>query len=436
MNDQTETSISLVDLFKILWKRVIYIIGTTLLGLIFGVIYANSFLTAEYTASGTFIINRAINTAMLNTATEVAKSTDVLELALISLEEEEVTNNGEDLTVGFLRNGLSVSSTTNVPSIKVAFVSENSEFNHLILNAIIESAVTYGNENYSVFTESLIVGELATASTYSGQSKTLYYAIGVLLGGVIGVGGVLLITLLSGKVQLISSYNNYGIPYNHMKTNFKVETDKTIDDLVLKLQNKVEANKTTSLIKVLGFISPEGGKEIDIIIRKYAENYANNGLKVLVMDLDLTKSKSDQSLFMYTNKNTIVDYHDSGVIPEEIEIKKNLHYVEGGVSLFPSRILKDDSFNNLFVSYKEKYDLILIKLAPNSSDDSYLVAGEMLDTLVINVILEKTPKKQIEQIVNNNLVTKKTTLYLNFIEKKPSLPKFLKTKMYIKNKKS
>lgn len=418
MNEQQDISINLIELLKLLWRKVIYIVGATLLGLVFGLAYANTMLTPEYTASGTFVINRAINIAMVNAASEVAKSTKVLELAVISLEDDGITAvEGNDINVSLLKAGLSISSKADVPSITVAFKSKSSEYNDEVVNAVISATVVYGNENYSVFTANLIEGELATSSIYTGSSKTIFYAVGVLLGGMMGVGAVLVYSFLGGKVMLMSHYSQYGIPYHLMKFNAKNDIEEDMMSKVLRLQSKVEANYPEKKVSVIGFMSPQENKYLDQLIVSYARNYSENGFKTLVIDLDFINPSLSEILDVGESNDTIVDMLERDNEPHIHEVKKNLAFVEGGKSLFSSRIIKNIKFVELINSYKSSYDFVLIKETPNELDDSYLVLNEYVDSLLVSVVLEKTKKNCLDQLIDESVKKHSGKLYLNFIEK-------------------
>lgn len=418
MNKQQDISINLIELLKLLWRKVIYIVGATLLGLVFGLAYANTMLTPEYTASGTFVINRAIDVAMVNAASEVAKSTKVLELAVISLEDDGITAvEGNDINVSLLKAGLSISSKVDSPSITVAFKSKSSEYNDEVVNAVISATVVYGNENYPVFTANLIEGELATSSIYTGSSKTIFYAVGALLGGMMGVGAVLVYSFLGGKVMLISHYSQYGIPYHLMKINAKNDIEEDMMSKVLRLQSKVEANYPEKKVSVIGFMSPQENKYLDQLIVSYARNYSENGFKTLVIDLDFINPSLSEILDVGESNDTIVDMLERDNEPHIHEVKKNLAFVEGGKSLFSSRIIKNIKFVELINSYKSSYDFILIKETPNELDDSYLVLNEYVDSLLVSVVLEKTKKNCLDQLIDESVKKHSSKLYLNFIEK-------------------
>jgi capsular polysaccharide biosynthesis protein len=198
-----EVEIDLLELLKIILRKWWQIGLVTLLGLILAWGYAYLVLDDEYTAESSMIVqvtsegdsdytNLLTGQRLVDTYTEISKSNRVL--------SELRSNLDIDLSNTTLRNMITVSSVNNTLIIELSVESTDAVLAKRIANEVVTivqslSAEFEGLENVEV---------LDTATTpvnSSGPNRILYLAVGILLGGMVGVGLILAIEFLDKNIK-------------------------------------------------------------------------------------------------------------------------------------------------------------------------------------------------------------------------------------------
>jgi len=93
-----------------------------------------------------------------------------------------------DITAAQLKNNLTVSSSTTSYFINVSYLSGNPEESKEIVNAVIDSAIAFANDNVAILEDNIIRTSTANNGVYDSPNKILYVVIGLILGGIVGVG--------------------------------------------------------------------------------------------------------------------------------------------------------------------------------------------------------------------------------------------------------
>lgn len=199
-----EEEISLKELYDIIKKRLGLIINLTLTGLLIVAFYTFFVATPEYSSTTQLLVNRAqqtdviqrsdidTNVQLINTYKDIIKGPVILD------EVREDLN--LDQSHGALSNQITISNEANSQVFSIR-VTDTNPYN----------AATIANTTASVFQENLdeimnvdnvTVISAAEANTNPiSPNHTLNLAIGVVLGGMIGVGLAFLLEFLDNTVK-------------------------------------------------------------------------------------------------------------------------------------------------------------------------------------------------------------------------------------------
>lgn len=418
---------SLYDLGRITLKNLFSIFYFLIVGLVLGIIYVSTMMTPEYTASGTVSMRTSANATVLNTITEIAKSTNVAEMALLSLEEDGATlDNGEAITIDYIRSGISATYLSTSLNVTINFVSNEQDSSIKIVNSVLDATVSYANTNYTVIGNNLILGEYASSVVYSGQSKTLIITVAVLLGGILGLGIGLISDLLSGKFLFASDVYSLGLPSFHFLTK-KSEDEKTRISNIIRLQNSIESKFIDKTLKTIGFVSLDLKSNVDGLIKNIGIQYASSNLRTLIIDLDM-EMPTIHNLF-----NISCDVNISEIVenkyfqkPAYKKVAENLFVIPAKKHEYPTRVIKHANFEKLLDFIRNDFDIVLFKFSSYESNDSSLISPLFLDCLIVNVLINVSKKKQLISFINNLFVHNFENTFVNICENKANFPEFFK----------
>ena len=201
MNQELE--IDLLNLVKIILRKWLLISLITLAALVVAGGYAYFVLDDTYTAESSMIVqvsnegesdytNLLTGQRLVDTYTVIAESNLVLDELRLNLDL--------DLSNATLRNMINVSSVNNTLVINLTVESEDKLLAMNIANELVNivkdlSSDFDGLDNVEV----LDVAKIPTSP--SGPNRMLYLAVGILLGGMIGVGLVLGFEFLDKNIK-------------------------------------------------------------------------------------------------------------------------------------------------------------------------------------------------------------------------------------------
>ena len=419
--EENASSISLYDLWMMVRRNIYSIIYFTVLGLVLGLVYTNMIVTPEYTATAYVTPNKAATSAIMTTITNDIKSNAVLQAAVTLLDEDDVTHaNGNPITLAEIATGLTTSSTTTSYRITISFVTMEQDIAVPVVNAVIEASNdVFTSEPYStglLSGYSFILAE-ATSAIYTGPSTTLYLAIFVILGGVVGTGLGIFTDIVEDRIHYTGEINALGV--NAFDVSFKDKKKKrpqrkdpstlTLQDLdivdpleindpyyrdVLKLQNDIENFTPGKQVKTIGITSPKEYVSKASLIASLAQVYAKEHQRVLVLDFDF-EHPFMHNVFGVSNAKNIVGYYLSHKGIEEFSERINhyLYVLPSIHSAIGSKIIKSDRVKKLIEEAREDFDYILINCPPTLSDMTILACASLLDGVLIAGKFQTTRKK-------------------------------------------
>ena len=200
---KNETEIDLINLIKIILRKWLIITVITIAVASVTGAYAYVVLDDTYTAESSMIVqvtnngdsdytNLLTGQRLVNTYTEIAESDRVFDELRLNLDI--------DISNGGLRNMITANSVSDTLIINLKVESEDSELTSDIANEVVAIVRDLSTEFEGL--DNVEVLDIATVPVNpSGPNRTLYLAVGILLGGMIGVGIVLAFEFLDKNIK-------------------------------------------------------------------------------------------------------------------------------------------------------------------------------------------------------------------------------------------
>lgn len=199
-----ELEIDLLHLIRLVLRKWILVGAITAAVALLAAGYSFFMLDDTYTANSSMLVqaqdtetsdyqNLLTGQRLVDTYKEIAKSNRVL-------EELETRIDDSEITTGNLKDMINVSSVNDTLIVKLSVETGDPELSAEIAN----EAVTIVQELSAEFNGLQEVEVLDTAKVPTGPSgpnRILYVAVGILLGGMIGVGIVLAIEFLDKHIK-------------------------------------------------------------------------------------------------------------------------------------------------------------------------------------------------------------------------------------------
>lgn len=207
MENTTERTISLNELFKAFLKYWYIIAITVIIGVVIAYVMAFRVITPKYRASSELLVRGKPSTTGEYTTREAITYVDSVEAFLKSdsvLEQvlQNINNPNQVITLGQLNAGLTTSKSAQAIILKVSFIHEDKELAVRVTNEIVATAYQLANpttitpdNEFEFFEGTFIKLVEAKNARYHSPNKTLYLIVGFLLGGIIGAGIVLILDL-------------------------------------------------------------------------------------------------------------------------------------------------------------------------------------------------------------------------------------------------
>lgn len=176
-----------------------------------------------------------------------------------------------------------------------------------------------------------------------------------------------------------------------------------------KIKVTLDFTNVDKKIQVIQFTSAIQGEGKSTTALNVAYTYLEDGLKVLIVDLDLRRPKIHRN-FKAKNEHGLTDYLAGNISLEEC-IKHSdtkLDYINSGSKVpSPISILNSNTIEDLFSKLREMYDIIIIDATPCLMVSDSIVASRLSDgtILVINEsVSEKALCKQtVKQLKANGV---------------------------------
>ena len=199
-----EYEIDLLHLIKLVLRKWILVGAITVVVAVLAGLYAYGVLDDTYSAHSSMLVqaqdtetsdyqNLLTGQRLVDTYKEIAKSNRVLEELVTRLDEPEVT-------VGTLKDMITVSSVNDTLIVKLSVETMEPELAADIANEAV-TIIQELSQEFNGLQEVEVLDTAEAPSSPSGPNRLLYVAVGILLGGMLGVGLVLVIEFMDKHIK-------------------------------------------------------------------------------------------------------------------------------------------------------------------------------------------------------------------------------------------
>lgn len=168
-------------------------------------------------------------------------------------------------------------------------------------------------------------------------------------------------------------------------------------DAIIRLQSNIDFASLEQKITCYAITSAQEAEGKTTIACNLALLYAEKGLNVCLLDLDL-RQPSIHKLFHLQNKVGIVEYVKGEVedISEIIHKSKGVDVITAGSATpFPSKVLGSKVMANLISELKKRYDYVLLDTPPVLVVSDAYIVGNMVDGYLLVCSQHISKKKDI-----------------------------------------
>jgi len=194
-------------------------------------------------------------------------------------------------------------------------------------------------------------------------------------------------------------------------------------------------DKRPQVIQVCSSMQGEG-KSVTVL--NVAATYAEDGKKVIVVDLDFRRPKLHRS-FRVENKNGITD-----VLAEHIQLKEAIVHGENGIDClnrgskapYPTALLGSDNMAKVFEALRKEYDYIIVDCPPILAVSDAAIISRLCDGCLFIVSQSKTEKaaaRESIKILKENNVDILGVVFTNISAKRGNYYYSNKYKYYYQN---
>lgn len=445
---EKQNSITLGDIFHVLWKNIILLAAITVGVLILGIIYTFAIATPTYKSSASIIVAVESNSSTTDvdysdsvratyTVASAIDQNSVLKPVVDAYNEDaadgEVTIAGttdtvkvsrKSITIDALKSKVNVSYTTNTFLITISVTDSDPvaarAFAALIQNQVVEEAVqtkTDGSTGVFFFAaNSISKSGIAETGTYASPNKKLYVIVSFLVGLVLGVIVIFVKEFMSNKFktkeEIEHTINERVIGYFPDKKIKEKKGQKEVALVEASIRNFEPYNKLLSNIKysnletpykVILFTSTLADELKSTIASNLAYTIANNNQKVIILDLDIRKSILHKT-FKVEKENGIVDYSAGDATKDQI-IKHSEYGVDvitaGKEVLNPIAVLETTKVKELIEELRAEYDYIILDTPPCLACSDAKIVSPNADGIIFNIALNQAKKKDILESIHS-----------------------------------
>lgn len=398
-----------------MFKRIGFLLIGAFVGLILGIFYANYTIKPMYYASSNLIITTDYSSTHLAVATSLFKSDKVISEAITILSDEGITKySNEQLTADIIRNGVSANYTINSPTISVTFRGHDYQLTDNVANALIKAAVKIGNEDYTIFNSSLIIGELSNLPIAQNGSKFAFYALGIGIGVVFSGMIVLVVTYLSNRTIFPPDYLDSEIATNIIQLKPRNISSPVFSEEMKKLICILKSPSTFQNTTVIGVFSPNFDYSTDWIIFTLGEQFLKQGYKTLIFDTCVSNGGLQEIIAKQNHAADDDKTRKLAIQNIESILERNFDYYQLESKIIPSQN-RNHHIAGKLIEFKKTYDLVIVRMAPLSLeciDDPIL---DEFDRILININIWNSRKDLFDNFIEANIDLYKGKMVVNFI---------------------
>ena len=399
---------------------IILAIVLTIVFMIMGYIYSYYYVTPKYKSTATLLLipnnsqetqgltstDLTLNSELILTYSNIAKQSKVL--------KQVIQNLGLEMTEKDLLSKLQVNTTTDTYIIEIAISDTNpqramnitKELSNVFLQEIKE---LYNLENIGVVDEAGLPN--APYNVNHVKDIMMFAIIGLFVSGIV----VVAIYLLDDTIKTEEEVKQYiglktlgKIPMTQDKKEIirKGNAKSYITECINTMRTNILYMNSAKMAKTILITSCNAQEGKSFISANIATSFAETNKKVLIIDADMRKGRSDK-IFKVPNEDGLSNYlyfmtenSRENLMLAKIYIKEtqveNLHILtKGSIPPNPSELLNSENMKSLIELLKKVYDVIIIDSPPCQLVTDSVILSTIVDSVILVVNSSKTKIKEI-----------------------------------------
>ena len=359
-----------------------------------------------YTASGTMFVTNSnpnlvnygytstsdISSAvqLVNIYSEVVKSETVMQRVLeYTIDPAGENGNEEDvllsqkypeLTTGFIRNAISMSSIHETPMVQVSCTTTNPQMSADICNSVLQVAPVAIKDVVSAG-EAKAQDFAAVPAFANGRADMKKGIIGGLVGAILACALLTILFLMNHQVEKPGEITDHYTPpiLSYIRREKGSEKDagafllneKTDMDLVegyAKLRMNLLYALSEKMHKTVLVTSAISGEGKSTIAANLAVSMAMSGKKILLVDADMRRACQSEIFYYDPNSPGLANILTGSANSKKAIVStvwENLDILPAGfMPTNPCELLESPTMTNLIQELEERYDLILMDVPP------------------------------------------------------------------------
>ena len=168
-----------------------------------------------------------------------------------------------------------------------------------------------------------------------------------------------------------------------------------------RIKTSLEFSNLDKQPQVIQLCSSMQGEGKSITALNLAATYAEDGRKVIVVDLDFRRPKLHRS-FKIENKNGITD-----VLKGDLKLEEAIKHGDNGIDYlnrggsvpYPTAVLGSETLAKLFAELRKQYEYIIVDCPPILAVSDATIIGRLCDGCVFVISQSKTEKNAAKESV-------------------------------------
>jgi capsular exopolysaccharide synthesis family protein len=242
----------------------------------------------------------------------------------------------------------------------------------------------------------------------------LYLALGVALGGFLGVCAALLWNSVDNKVQGVEEIEALGIPVVSILPQFKSgepsrllpgpDSQATIfTEAVRTLRSSLIISRSAEPPKVLLVTSGSPGEGKTTIAGHLAASFAQYNKRVLLLEADMRRPTAGRRLGVNVTGglSVLLANQDAPIEPVPLPNLANLEFIPAGPTPpYPSELLGSSRMQSLIDRWRQEYDFVVIDSPPVLPVTDSQILASYADAIVLVVRARATSRLSVRRSYN------------------------------------
>ena len=432
------------EYWRMICKHWISVVVCVVLALVVGLGYDIGIKSPEYQASGSCMVlsiddesgEGVVTYTDVNYSLILLQSVNdiMIDTPVMTAVTESMNSEGYNYTVEQVSKMVTASPRTFTSSAKSLFIditatSSDIDTSVKLVNFCLDDSLKLINTDggdYAFLKDALKITSRASKTGVEdvATSTTLICAVSLVIGLIIGIIYAIVKELtnvfviskkeleLASGLKILGTIPDYSEAHKKHKNGLKKharfdENVGLIEDMGSIASEKIQILQTNisfaaidKEIKVISVTSAVQSEGKSTTLGNLAKLYAEKGLKVCVIDLDIRRS-SIHKLFGIKNQAGIVEY-----VRGEADLKHVIQNV-GGVDIitsgsktpFPTKIIQSPKLKTLIEDLRAQYDYILIDTTPVIVVADALLLSQLVDGFLLVCAQHSTRKREFDEAV-------------------------------------